>query len=181
MDKMYKFACRLSNIERFQGRCMQARYSVADHSYRVALLTMRMCDEWRAPGLDSDLALRIALLHDLEESGLGDVPSPFKKYFTDYDNAAHNFLVNEVELPSVYLNTKAQYGNDTLEGKIVKLADAVECFITASYEIERGNVGLRACFDELQAGFETPSTRTFLTNFPYVEVLVAKAVADANK
>jgi putative hydrolase of HD superfamily len=43
--------------------------SVADHSYRTALMTMVISD---SRGLDTEKALRLALLHDLPEAVVGD-------------------------------------------------------------------------------------------------------------
>jgi 5'-deoxynucleotidase len=43
--------------------------SVADHSYRTALMTMVISD---SRGLDTGKALRLALLHDLPEAIVGD-------------------------------------------------------------------------------------------------------------
>jgi putative hydrolase of HD superfamily len=47
--------------------------SVADHSYRLALLAWALA---RERGLDADLALKIALVHDLAEAEVGD-ETPF--------------------------------------------------------------------------------------------------------
>jgi putative hydrolase of HD superfamily len=44
--------------------------SVADHSHRVALLTMLLSD---VKGLDASRAVRMALLHDLPEAVTGDL------------------------------------------------------------------------------------------------------------
>lgn len=44
--------------------------SVADHTFRVALLAWLAAEE--TPGLDSDRVLKLALLHDLAESLTGD-------------------------------------------------------------------------------------------------------------
>jgi putative hydrolase of HD superfamily len=49
--------------------------SVSAHSHFVALLTLLFCDEF--PGeLDSTKALAMALIHDLPESKLMDIPMP---------------------------------------------------------------------------------------------------------
>src|SRR5262245_33825115 len=47
--------------------------SVADHSYRLAVLAWAVA---RSRGLDADRAQRIALLHDLAEAEVGD-ETPF--------------------------------------------------------------------------------------------------------
>ncbi|MFH1229244.1 MAG: HD domain-containing protein [Candidatus Aenigmatarchaeota archaeon] len=49
--------------------------SVADHSFRAALLGMVLSDD---EGLDTEKVMRMLLLHDLEESVTGDIPHPQK-------------------------------------------------------------------------------------------------------
>jgi putative hydrolases of HD superfamily len=48
---------------------MENPESVADHSYRVALMAMVYCD---VRGLDGGKAMKMALLHDLPEAVVGD-------------------------------------------------------------------------------------------------------------
>jgi len=48
---------------------MEHPESVADHSFRVALMAMVYCD---ARGLDAEKAMKMALLHDLPEALVGD-------------------------------------------------------------------------------------------------------------
>jgi putative hydrolases of HD superfamily len=49
--------------------------SIADHSFRAALLGMVLSD---SEGLDTEKVMRMLLLHDLEESVTGDIPHPQK-------------------------------------------------------------------------------------------------------
>lgn len=44
--------------------------SVAEHSYRVALLTMMLADKF---GLDRNKLVEMALVHDFGEAGIGDI------------------------------------------------------------------------------------------------------------
>jgi putative hydrolase of HD superfamily len=53
--------------------------SVADHSYRLALLAWAVA---RERGLDADRALKVALLHDLAEAEIGD-ETPFDAALAD--------------------------------------------------------------------------------------------------
>ena len=56
------------------------RESVAEHSWRVALMAMLMADEF--PELDIDRVIRMCLVHDLGEAVTGDIPTFVK---TDAD------------------------------------------------------------------------------------------------
>ena len=56
------------------------RESVAEHSWRVALMAMLMADEF--PELDIDRVIRMCLVHDIGEAITGDIPTFVK---TDAD------------------------------------------------------------------------------------------------
>ena len=47
--------------------------SVAEHSWRLALMAFLMKDQ--IPGVDMDKVLRMCLIHDLGEAITGDIPS----------------------------------------------------------------------------------------------------------
>ena len=49
------------------------RESVAEHSWRIALMALFMQDEF--PELDMDKVLRMCLIHDLGECFTGDIPA----------------------------------------------------------------------------------------------------------
>lgn len=50
------------------------RESVADHTWRLCLMALVLCD--RFPDVDAGRLLRICLVHDLGEAIHGDVPAP---------------------------------------------------------------------------------------------------------
>ncbi|NHI92656.1 MAG: HD domain-containing protein, partial [Candidatus Lokiarchaeota archaeon] len=47
--------------------------SVADHSFRTALITLILSDYWKKKGLNPERMLKMALLHDLPEAIIGDI------------------------------------------------------------------------------------------------------------
>ena len=57
--------------------------SVAAHSYGVAFIAMLLVDRARQRGdeVDAGRTLRMALLHDLTEARIGDLPGTIKPYF----------------------------------------------------------------------------------------------------
>src|SRR5205085_11988220 len=57
--------------------------SVAAHSYGVALAAMLLADECAARGvdLDAERVLRLALLHDLQETRTGGMPRTAADYY----------------------------------------------------------------------------------------------------
>lgn len=65
--------CRTRHCDTSSGR----RESVAEHSWRVALMAMLMEDEF--PELDISKVIRMCLIHDLGEAFTGDIPAFLKK------------------------------------------------------------------------------------------------------
>ncbi|WP_332843232.1 HD domain-containing protein [Paraclostridium sp. AKS73] len=51
--------------------------SVAEHSWRIALMALLMRDEF--PSIDMDKVIRMCLIHDLGEAFTGDIPAFDKK------------------------------------------------------------------------------------------------------
>ena len=63
--------------------------SVAEHSFRLALMAYMVSDE--VPEIDTDKVIKMCLIHDLGEAITGDIPS-FEK--TDSDEAAEDSAVS---------------------------------------------------------------------------------------
>ena len=105
--------------------------SVAEHSFRLALMAYMVSDE--VPEIDTDKVIRMCLIHDLGEAITGDIPS-FEK--TDSDEAAEDSAVSGFvnQLPE-YL--KKQLGEmysemnelKTPEAKLYKALDKLEAVI----------------------------------------------------
>src|SRR5215207_6666461 len=95
--------------------------SVAAHSYGVALTAMLLADECAARGVavDAGRVLRIALLHDLQETRTGDMP----RTDADYESRA------------------------SLEARIVKAADVIDLLAQALAFERAGSRGLEEFWD----------------------------------
>ena len=64
-----KLKCVTRHCDTSSGR----RESVAEHSWRLALMAMLVGDEY--PHLDMDKVIRMCLIHDLGEAFTGDIPA----------------------------------------------------------------------------------------------------------
>ena len=105
--------------------------SVAEHSWRIALMGMLVADEF--PEADMDKVIRMCLIHDLGEAFTGDIPS-FEK--TDQDEKKEeNVLLDWVrtfpepersEWEALYAEMNAL---ETTEAKIYKALDKIEAVI----------------------------------------------------
>ncbi|WP_297474656.1 HD family hydrolase [Thermococcus sp.] len=127
--------------------------SIADHSYRVALITLFLADELKAKGVEINVekSLKIALLHDVGEARITDVPKT-AQYYLDKGKAEKK-AVMELLLsspnPREYFKLWREYEEETsLEGRLVKFADELEMLIQA-YEYEK------AGFRNLEEFWET--------------------------
>jgi putative hydrolase of HD superfamily len=118
--------------------------SVAEHSWGVALTTMILAEGIQQE-LDVKKALTIALLHDLPESVLSDIPSPGARYLPEgaKRSAEESALAELLDgLPDAAQLRKwwAEFEDgSSLEGQLVRDADRLEMLLQADlYEESRG-------------------------------------------
>ena len=122
-----KLKCNTRHCYTSNGR----HESVAEHSWRIALMGMLVADEF--PEADMDKVIRMCLIHDLGEAFTGDIPS-FEK--TDQDEKKEeNVLLDWVrtfpepersEWEALYAEMNAL---ETTEAKIYKALDKIEAVI----------------------------------------------------
>ena len=108
------------------------RESVAEHSWRIALMALFMQDEF--PELDINKVIRMCLIHDLGECFTGDIPS-FEK--TAADTAREDGLLARwvAGLPQPYCRDMAAlYAEmdalETPEARLYKALDKLEAVIS---------------------------------------------------
>ena len=105
--------------------------SVAEHSWRAALMAYFLRDEF--PEADMDKVIKMLLIHDLGESFTGDIPS-FRKT-EENETTEEKLLYNWVaSLPQPYAaEMRALYeemaARETTEAKIYKAIDNFEAVI----------------------------------------------------
>ena len=105
--------------------------SVAEHSWRIALMAFWLRDEF--PQADMDKVIRMCLIHDLGECFTGDIPA-FDK--TAADEAAEEALLSRwvdslpepvcIEMRTLYAEMAAL---QTTEAKIYKALDKMEAIV----------------------------------------------------
>lgn len=105
--------------------------SVAEHSFRLALMAYMVSDE--VPEIDTDKVIRMCLIHDLGEAITGDIPS-FEK--TDSDEAAEDSAVSGFvnQLPEYWKKQLGEMYSEmnelkTPEAKLYKTLDKLEAVI----------------------------------------------------
>jgi 5'-deoxynucleotidase YfbR-like HD superfamily hydrolase len=179
-NTMYKYVCRLTSIKRFAALKLDREYSTADHSYRVAMLSQFIVDDYNERNPDKKInaeeVLRKALIHDLEESFIGDIPTPAKKMNQDfseaYERLAQRVMKEEILLncptPEKYFDLwKNQKDGET--GEIIKLADTLEALCTTFYELKRGNVVVSKAHKKFIEWFQSEIGQKLLNKYPLAQ------------
>lgn len=105
--------------------------SVAEHSWRLALLAYWLRDDF--PEADMDRVIRMCLIHDLGEAFTGDIPTFVK---TDADRAVEDSLLDRwvASLPAPFAEEMRELYREmnerkTLEARIFKALDGLEALI----------------------------------------------------
>lgn len=185
--KFYKQVCKLSNVKRFAALKLDREYSGADHSYRVAMLGMMIADEYNSitentKKISVEEVLRKALIHDLEESVIGDIPTPVKQYpgLRDLLRKASVDIMNDQILDKDLVNREEYLrlwveDKDGESGQVIAIADKIEALLSAAYELKRGNKDLQKAFNHIREWFNTDEAKTLLERFPITRKLVEVA------
>ena len=105
--------------------------SVAEHSWRTALMALLMRDEF--PELDMDKVIRMCLIHDLGEAFTGDIPT-FEKKEEDSEKEDEIFFKWIATFPAPYREEftdllKEMNERKTDEAKLYKALDNLEAVI----------------------------------------------------
>ena len=148
------------------------RESVAEHSWRVALMAMLMADEF--PELDIDRVIRMCLVHDIGEAVTGDIPTFLK---TDADRVVEGHEVEALigglpepwprQLGTLFDEMEAL---ETPEAKLYKALDrmeaiqshnesAVETWLPLEYELNLTYGERDAAFSPYLAGLRAEMRR----------------------
>lgn len=105
--------------------------SVAEHSWRAALMAFFLRDEF--PQADMDKVIRMCLIHDLGEAFTGDIPT-FDKTKADEDREERLLYAWVESLPEPYVGEmrvlyEEMAERKTLEAKIYKAIDGLEAVL----------------------------------------------------
>jgi len=119
--------------------------SVADHSFGVAFISLVLAEVVDQP-LDRAKLMTIALLHDLAEGVIGDLPTPATVHFPpgakrDAEMRALRELLHDVPGAEHWHTWWQEFEDGTsVEGRLVRDADRLDMLIQAhAYEQTTGN------------------------------------------
>ena len=131
--------------------------SVAEHSWRIALMVFFIRDEF--PEADMDKVMEMCLIHDLGEAFTGDIPT-FNKTAKD-DKREEDLLFEWVDSLPRPTRTRMQdlykemIERKTLEAKIFKAMDSLEAVIQhnesdlSTWEPQEYELNLNYAFDRV--------------------------------
>ena len=142
--------------------------SVADHSYSVSVMSMILAD---LKGLNTEKIIKMALLHDLAESIIGDItPGSMKNddKITKENQAMKKILLN---LPSKirksYLEIWDDYqNNSSQESNLLHDIDKLEMAFQAKFYQEKGipKEKLATFYETVKIGIKNKNLRDILSN-----------------
>lgn len=144
--------------------------SIADHSFSMALLVWKLARE--AGDVDVDRCVRMALVHDVHEARLGDLPTPAKRHLSpealmaaERDIAAEQWRDD----PEARALVEEFLAGQTPEARLVKAVDHLEFLLQADEYRREGRPLPRVMLERARGGaaWNHPLTR------PWVERLLA--------
>jgi putative hydrolases of HD superfamily len=130
--------------------------SIAAHSYMVAIIALWIADHIDEP-VDVAAMLRSALVHDLGESMLTDLPSPVKRFVGAEALQAAEERAAKIVLadggPAWQAAHDAYERRDSLEARIVKAADRIQ-MLAKALQYESQHRGDTRRFWQVDKNFE---------------------------
>ena len=164
----------LSSLIRYNNKFHIHGENVAEHSFYVAFYTMQLCKFLEVSKEIESLAIKKALIHDVHEIELSDIPHNIK----DENPSLYAFCTdkeyefNETHFPDI---VKEYREIDTVSGLlvdvIVNIADILEVLHYSEFEVLLGNV----MFNEIMLS----ATKRIKEELEYFERILDKEKAEA--
>ena len=129
----------LRSLIRYQNCNRLVNESVAEHSFYVASFVMKLREYY---DFNLERALKMALIHDIPESRISDVPHNIKTANPKLSAAleeAENKVLNDMFYPEGVTLVADFNGTVSPEGKVCALADVLSVVLYANDEIKCGN------------------------------------------
>jgi putative hydrolase of HD superfamily len=157
-------------------RGMRNVESIAEHTFAVAALALLVGDQ--QPGIDRGRLLAIALLHDIAESLIGDLPASARRLFgaaakREAERRAMVELFTGLPQVEEYLELWDEYcTGGSKEARLVKALDHVEMLAQALAYERAGSRALNEFWEDEGA---------LANEFPLVRELTARLYAERDK
>ncbi|MGV3466589.1 MAG: HD domain-containing protein [Heyndrickxia sp.] len=151
VHQYFKSLSDLEKLYRCPGKFKFQEHSVASHSFKVTKIAQFFgtVEDKAGNQVDWKSLYEKALNHDYNELFTGDIKTPVKyasKELRDLfsqveEQMSKKFVTREFpkEFQSIYLERFKEGKDDTLEGKILSVADKVDLLYESFGEIQKGN------------------------------------------
>ncbi|NCB46471.1 HD family hydrolase [bacterium] len=150
LDTVFRDFLTLKKLRRtgWQLRGIREGESIADHCFGVVLLTHLLVPEISNPQINREKAVAMAIIHELGETRIGDIPYTTLKYFPDKSKMEYDAITDVLEPLSAHtkeetlkLFVEFEEGKTT-EARFVKAIDKLEMLVTAAEYEKAGFSGL---------------------------------------
>ncbi|GAA0359857.1 HD domain-containing protein [Alkalibacterium iburiense] len=151
MHEYFKSLSDLEKIYRCPGKFKFEEHSVAAHSFKVTKIAQFLgtVEEYNGQEVDWKALYEKALNHDYSEIFIGDIKTPVKYADPDLrerlanveESMTKHFIEEEIpeEFQAIYHDRLKEGKDETLEGKILSVADKVDLLYESFGEIQKGN------------------------------------------
>lgn len=147
----FKSLSDLEMINRCPGKYKHQEHSVASHSFKVTTIAQFLAtvEEHEGNAVDWKVLFEKTINHDYAELFTGDIKTPVKyasqelrELFAEVEREmTQKFLEQEIpaEFRADYERRLQEGKDDSLEGKILAVADKIDLLYEAFGEIQKGN------------------------------------------
>ncbi len=151
IHQYFKSLSNLEQLYRCPGRYKYQEHNVASHSFKVTKIAQFLgtVEEHNGKKVDWKSLYEKALNHDYAEIFTGDIKTPVKysseelrKLFSQVEEQmVTKFIQNEfpAEFQEVYRHRFKEGKDDTLEGRVLAVADKIDLLYESFGEIQKGN------------------------------------------
>lgn len=151
IHEYFKSLSDLEKIYRCPGKFKYEEHSVAEHSFKVTKIAQFLgtVEENKGNKVNWKALYEKALNHDYAEIFIGDIKTPVKYADPDLrdrlaqveESMTKHFIQQEFpeEFQAIYHERLKEGKDDTLEGKILSVADKVDLLYESFGEIQKGN------------------------------------------
>ena len=157
--------------------------SVAAHSFGVSVAAMLLADKITARGkaIDCEKVMRMALLHDLAETRIGDMPKTAVSYFGSEARrkaeiaAFADVIAATGNARDHYQDLYEEYeARESLEARVVKAADVIDLLVQA-WALERGGArGLEEFWEVATSDFALEGAASEVVKEIVAQLLAAR-------
>ncbi|HDJ67040.1 MAG TPA: HD domain-containing protein [Nitrososphaeria archaeon] len=165
--RLHEYISRLKELRRtgWVQRGVKDPETVASHSYAVALLTLITAE---LKGLDALDAVRMALIHDLAESIIGDLTPEMKAGLKDLEERERKFFEDLLKLmpralAETYLDAWRRFskGEDEVS-RLVREVDKLERGLQAIKYLKKGYAEVREIYESALNELKDPELKKVL-------------------